>query len=272
MTCDADGIWQARVRSAIDYPDEANAFCFAVEEQSFWFDYRNRFIIEAVRRFPPDGPIADIGAGNGFVALGLERAGFPTLVVEPGRAGAKNARSRGLNPVVCATLSDAGFVPESFAAAGLFDVVEHMDDARGFLTMTRRLMKPGARLYVTVPAFDALWSTEDELVGHHRRYSIRTLGDTLAASGFTVDYATYLFAPLALPLFLLRTLPSRLGRRRTLDPARTAAELKPPAGPAVRAITLLLDREVNRVRQGRTIAFGTTCLAVARSLGVIPDP
>jgi SAM-dependent methyltransferase len=228
LTRDDDGIWRARGPSAIDYPDEANAFCFAVEEQSFWFNYRNRFIVEAVKRFPPDGPIADVGGGNGYVALGLKRAGFPAFVIEPGAAGAKNARSRGLDPVVCATLSDAGFLAGTLAAVGLFDVVEHIADAREFLTSARRLLKPGGRLYVTVPAFDLLWSSEDELVGHHRRYSIGSLTETLATSGFAIEYATYFFSPLALPLFLLRTLPSRLGWRRTL------------------------------------VAFGTSCLAVAR--------
>ena len=262
---DADGLWRALGRSAIDYPDEANAFCFAVEEHSFWFEYRNRFIIETVRRFPPGGRIADIGAGNGFVSLGLERAGFSTLVVEPGQAGAKNARTRGLEPVVCATLSDAGFVPGALDAVGLFDVVEHIAEDRDFLRTTRSLVKPGGRLYVTVPAFPALWSSEDELVGHHRRYTIATLRTVLDAAGFRIEYATYLFAPLTVPLFLLRTLPSRLGRRTTLDPARTAAELKPPSGLAVRAITALLDREVARVKNGLTIPLGTSCLAVARS-------
>jgi SAM-dependent methyltransferase len=265
LTLDADGIWRAHVRRTIDYPDEANAFCFAVEEQSFWFNYRNRFIVEAVTQFPPAGPIADIGAGNGFVSRALERAGFRTLVIEPGPAGAANAKTRGLDPVICATLSDAGFLPQTLDAAGLFDVVEHIGDDRAFLAATRGLLKPGGRLYVTVPAFQGLWSSEDELVGHHRRYSIPTLTACLEACGFTVDYTTYLFAPLALPLFLLRTLPSRLGRRTTLDPARTAAELKPPSGLAIRAINALLDREVARIRQRRTIPFGTSCLAVARA-------
>jgi SAM-dependent methyltransferase len=266
LTRDADGIWRARVRSAIDYPDEAHAFCFSVEEQSFWFNYRNRFIVEAVRCFPPGGPIADIGAGNGYVALGLARAGFSTLVIEPGATGAKNASSRGLEPVVSATLSDAGFLPETLHAAGLFDVLEHIDDDRAFLTATRQLLTQRGRLYVTVPAFEALWSSEDELVGHHRRYTVRSLTEVLTASGFAVDYATYLFAPLALPLFLLRTLPSRIGRRRTLDPARTAAELRPPTPLAVRLISALLEREVRRVRQQRSIAVGTSCLAVARAV------
>ncbi len=81
-----DGIWHAAGPSAVDYPDEANAFCFQIEDRSFWFQHRNRAIVDTVRRFPPTGPIADVGAGNGFVSLALRDAGFPVMVIEPGPA------------------------------------------------------------------------------------------------------------------------------------------------------------------------------------------
>ncbi len=262
---DADGIWRARKSAAIDYPDEANAFCFAVEDRSFWFAHRNRIIVEAVRRFPPAGPIADIGAGNGFVSLALTQAGFPTMVIEPGPAGARNARSRGLSPVVCATLDDAALEPASLSAGGLFDVLEHIDDERRFLAELRRVLAPGARLYLTVPAFRWLWSSEDDLVGHHRRYSIAALRRALEQCGFEVDYATYFFAPLPAPLLLLRTIPSLL--RRAND-ARSQADRG--RAPAVRAAvagvaTRLLSPELRFVRSGRRIPFGTSVLAVARA-------
>lgn len=261
---DADGIWRARQSAAIDYPDEANAFCFAVEDRSFWFAHRNRIIVEAVRRFPPAGPIADIGAGNGFVSLALTQAGFPTLVIEPGPAGARNAQSRGLSPVVCATLDDAALEPASLSAGGLFDVLEHIDDERRFLTELHCVLAPSARLYLTVPAFRWLWSSEDDLVGHHRRYSIAALRRALEQCGFEVDYATCFFAPLPVPLLLLRTIPSLLGVRTTLDPKQTAAELQPSSTVAGIA-TRLLSPELRFVRRGRRIPIGTSVLAVARA-------
>lgn len=264
LTRGDDGLWHAPRRGAVDYPDEANAFCFAVEEGSFWFNYRNRFIVETVRQFPPAGPIADIGAGNGYVSLALERAGFSTIVIEPGITGARNARARGLEPVIAATLQEADFTPHSLAGAGLFDVLEHIEDDRRFLREVHTRLQRGGRLYLTVPAFGALWSREDELVGHHRRYTLRALGEQLAEAGFSVDYATYLFAPLAAPLFLLRTLPSLVGRRTTLDPRRTAAELRPARGVGVKAIEALLEAEVDLVKRRFRIPVGTSCLAAAR--------
>lgn len=261
-----DGIWHAPGRSAVDYPDEANAFCFQIEDRSFWFQHRNRAIVETVRRFPPAGPIADVGAGNGFVSLALRDAGFPVLVIEPGPVGARNARARGLDPVVCATLEDAALQPGSLDAVGVFDVLEHLPDDRGFLHRLRRLLRPGGRLYVTVPAFSALWSREDELVGHHRRYRVGILSRLLTETGFTVEYGTYLFSPLPLPLFLLRSLPSRLGRRQTLDADQTAAELSPPAGLAVRVVTKLLEGEAALIRRQVRIPCGTSCLIAATAV------
>lgn len=266
LRLDPDGTWRpAGGSAAVDYPDEANAFCYAVEEHSFWFTYRNRFIVDLVRRFPPGGPIADIGAGNGFVSLALQRAGFATLVIEPGATGARNARARGLTPVVAATMQEANFLPGTLAAAGLFDVIEHVADDVGFLRDVGTRLVPGGRLYLTVPAFRALWSSEDDLVGHHHRYSRRQLAARLGAAGFAVDYATYLFSPLLVPLVLLRTIPSRLGRRTTLDPATTAAELKPADGLAVRGVKMLLDVEVGLAARGWRIPFGTSCLVAARA-------
>jgi hypothetical protein len=163
---------------------------------------------------------------------------------------------------VCATLDDAGFGRGTLAAAGLFDVVEHIPDDRAFLQQVRERLIPGGRLYMSVPAFNALWSAEDDLVGHHRRYTVPGLNALLQATGFSVDFATYFFWPLPFPLFLLRTLPSRLGRRTTLDPRQTASELRP--SPFIeRTMTSLLDWERHRLRRGSTVPIGTSCLAVA---------
>jgi len=266
LTLGDDGIWYARRQSAIDYPDEANAFCFALEARSFWFNYRNRFIIETVRNFPPRGPIADIGAGNGYVSLALHNAGFPVIVIEPGVTGARNARARGLDPVVCATFEDADLRSESLDAAGLFDVVEHIADDEGFLRRLRRTLRPDGRLYLTVPAFRALWSSEDDQVGHHHRYTVGLITGRLRAAGFAVDYATYLFSPLVVPLFLLRSVPSRMGWRRAMDPEQTAAELNPGSGLAVRAVTTVLAGEAALVRRRWRIPAGTSCLLAATAV------
>jgi SAM-dependent methyltransferase len=264
LTRTDDGTWRARTTSTVDYPDQGNAFCFGIEDGSFWFQHRNDVIVDIVRRFPPGGFIADIGGGNGFVSLGLNRAGFETMVIEPGPQGARNARSRGLDPVVHATLEDAGFLPGSLPAAGLFDVLEHIEDDQAVLRLLHNLVVPGGRLYLTVPSFQALWSSEDELTGHYRRYTVGTLGARLSAAGFTPEFATYMFSPLPVPVWLLRALPTRLGWRKTLQADQIASELRPTENLAVRAMRAVLARERALIRRGWRIPIGSSCLLVAR--------
>jgi SAM-dependent methyltransferase len=266
LTRDAEGIWRARTTSPVDYPDQANAFCFSIEEGSFWFQHRNAVIADVVERLPPGGFIADIGAGNGYVSLGLRAAGFDTLVIEPGPSGIRNAQSRGLAPLVCATLHDAGFLPGSLPAAGVFDVLEHIEDDRGVLRLLHTLIAPGGRIYLTVPSFGLLWSSEDDLAGHHRRYTVATLSARLRESGFAPEFATYIFAPLPLPIFLLRSLPSRLGRRTTLEPDQISSELRPKDNVAIRVVKSVLAGERALIRRGWRIPMGSSCLVVARRL------
>jgi len=262
----ADGLWYPSSNSRPDYPDAGNAFCFQVEDHSFWFRHRNACILGAVRRLPPPGPIVDIGGGNGFVARALVQAGYPAIVVEPGPEGARNARARGLDPVVCATLDDAGFRAAVVPAAGLFDVLEHLDDDRGVLARIHRLLVPGGRLYVTVPAYQWLWSGDDDLSKHRRRYSLAGLRRVAESAGFVVEWATYMFWPLPLPIALLRALPSRLGLRPSADPETIQRELQPTDGVAVRLLSRVLAVEASWLAQGRTVPFGGSCLMVARRM------
>ena len=259
-----DGIWTPPTQSAADYPDEGNAFCFQVEDHSFWFRYRNERIVETVRRFPPAGPIVDIGGGNGFVARGLTQAGFPAIVVEPGPVGARNAAARGLAPIVCATLDDAGFLSGSLPAAAMFDVLEHLPDDVGVLTRLARLLRPDGRLYLTVPAYSWLWSDDDVLVGHQRRYTRGSLTRVVEAAGFALETDTYLFAPLVLPILLLRAIPSALKMRRPADVATITRELQPNDGLAERAMAWMLGVEAWWFGHVGAVPFGSSILLVAR--------
>jgi SAM-dependent methyltransferase len=260
-----DGLWHPRVRTRPAYPDAGNAFCFEVEDHSFWFHHRNQCILGALRRLPPAGPVFDIGGGNGFVARALMAAGYPVVVVEPGPEGARNAQSRGLDNVVCAALDDAGFASGSLPAAGLFDVLEHLDDDRAVLAGIGQLLAPGGRLYVTVPAYQWLWSDDDDLSEHRRRYTLPRLRRVAESAGLAVEYGTYMFGPLPPAIALLRVLPSRMGLRPKADAATIRQELRPSDGVAVRAMARLLALEAAWLARGHAVPFGGSCLLVARA-------
>ena len=256
-----DGIWFAPRKAPVSYPEDGNAACLQIEDRSFWFRHRNRCIASVVRRFAPQGELLDIGGGNGYVAKGLTEAGIACALLEPGIDGALAARARGVDPVICARLEDLGMASGSVSAAGMFDVLEHIEDEAAALQQVYELLRPGGLLFLTVPAYAFLHSADDVAAGHFRRYTLRGLRRAVIGSGFRPEYATYLFAPLPPVVFLLRTLPSLLNLREPAD-----AELQDSdhvrEGIAARTFDRLLDSEARRIEAGGTVPFGTSCLAV----------
>ncbi|MCW5900203.1 MAG: class I SAM-dependent methyltransferase [Flavobacteriales bacterium] len=259
-----DGIHYAKVQSRVSYPEDGNDDYLRIEDRSFWFRHRNDIIIAAIRNFHGGGAFFDIGGGNGFVAKGIQDAGYPVVLVEPGPSGARNAKARGIEHVACSTLQDAGFPPERMEAMGLFDVLEHIEDDLGFLKLAHGHLKPGGRIYISVPAYGFLWSNEDEQAGHFRRYTLGELRKVLTNAGFSMTYGTYFFSPLPLPIFLMRSIPSRLGSRRGPSDRKTLdQEHRTGSGPLDRVMRAVWAWEKNRVAKCRRIPFGSSCFMVA---------
>jgi SAM-dependent methyltransferase len=198
--------------------------------------------------------------------LALAAAGFDVALVEPGRAGASNARRRGLETVICATTATAQFKPRSLPAVGLFDVVEHIEDDLSFLKSLRGLLKVQGRLYVTVPAYPFLWSGEDVSAGHYRRYTLEGLCSVIERAGFEVEFSSYIFRFLPVPIALFRVLPYRLGLSPATDTPRAIARDHAVQGGVVAGVLArLLKSEIESLEKKRAMGFGGSCLAVARS-------
>jgi len=257
-----DGMWTAKSESRISYPEDGNEECLGLEESSFWFNHRNSVLVSIVKRFRPAGPVFDIGGGNGYVTKGLCDAGIEAVLVEPGRGGALNGRRRGLE-VIRSTLTDAGFRPNVLSSAGIFDVLEHIEDADAFLGELNSVLVPGGYLYVAVPAFRALWSAQDHLAGHHRRYTRTSLRRALRTAGFQVRYSSYMFAPLPPAIFLFRALPSRLRLKGAAMRERTQAHHS-VGGVGGRLLRRLLAWERAHLTSGGTLPVGSSCIAVGQ--------
>lgn len=257
------GAWETAQHAHISYPESGHTTFAAVEQTSYWFNHRNVVIASVVARFPPSGMIVDVGGGNGYVSLGLQRAGFNSVVVEPGAQGARCASERGL-PVIKAPFETLDIPRGTMPAAGLFDVLEHIEDAAGALRGLHEGIRPGGMLYLTVPAFGWLWSSEDVQAGHYRRYTLASLTQSVRSAGFDIEYATYFFSMLVPPVLALRTVPTKLGLTRSNMPTDTANDHRLPAGLIGVGISKAMAWEADRISRGKTIAFGSSCLLVAR--------
>jgi len=53
------------------------------------------------------------------------------------------------------------------------------------------MLQPGGRAIILVPAVPALFGSLDQELGHHRRYTRRTLRDRMEQAGFRVERTFY---------------------------------------------------------------------------------
>lgn len=260
----ADGVWVPPRRIAVSYPSAGNELCFAVENNSWWFQHRNRCIRELMRNFPPPGTLFDIGGGNGYVSQMLAQSGFDVVLVEPGDRGVRHAQTRGIRHIIQASMQDVQFAPGSLAAVSLFDVLEHIEDHALFLHNLSALQPSGGRLYLSVPALPILWSHQDELAGHFRRYRLPDLVKRLESAQYAIEYASYFFSFLVLPVFLRRAIPSRLGFVRKTETAASVRAVHTLPEKAKNIFDWFAHRELARIRANRKLHYGASCLLVAR--------
>ena len=213
LVYDPAGYWTAPSTEAVSYPAEDSDVCFGIEETSL-VRARNRVITAVAERFQPRGAMVDVGGGNGFVAKALTDRGHDVVLVEPSpRWGGACGEPR---PLPCGPRhARGGAIPcRDLRRRGTVGCGRAHRRRRGVPSLPSAAFTSDAPVYVTVPAYQSLWSVDDDAAGHFRRYRRGTLRAVFAAAGFDVVFSTYFFAPFPLPILLLRALPSRFGMRR----------------------------------------------------------
>jgi len=257
------GIWYPpNSQSDISYPEDGNSICYQIENDSFWFKHRNLCILSVLNSFLPVSQLfCDLGGGNGFVSKFLQQNGYTVCLIEPGTIGAQNAQKQGVKLIINSTLENLTEINLNFPAIGMFDVLEHIEDDLKFLKQVHSSLEENGLLVFTVPAFNSLWSENDNIAGHYRRYTLQTAENVLQKANFSVEYKTYMFSPLYIPLFLFRSLPSRFGfinknnvRNKTLSHHKKENSI----------LKKLLSSELKDISNLKSKTIGSSCLIVAR--------
>jgi SAM-dependent methyltransferase len=161
---------------------------------------------------------------------------------------------------VCASALALPFADATFDVVGAFDVVEHCDPESVALAELGRVLRPGGRLLLSVPAYEWAWTDHDVRAGHHRRYTRRRLVAAVEAAGFEVDRCTYGFAGV-FPFFAAERLARRL-RRRT-----SAEDGLPQVSGTVDQVLTGISRAESRVLRSRDLPFGSSVFLAGRKPG-----
>jgi SAM-dependent methyltransferase len=229
----------------------------ALDERHWWYRGRRRMLAALLEGVSPGERVLDAGCGSGRTLDELTRYGT-AHGVELNPLGLAAARRRG-HHVEQAPVEAIPFDDGSFDLITCLDVIEHTDDDVTALSELRRVTRPSGHLLVSVPAHPRLWSRHDEVNGHRRRYTRRTLRTAAEAAGWRVERMTGFNVAYLAPAALVR-----IGRRRGGDENGSDSELEltPPRLDAV--LELPLRAEAALVRQGLNLPPGLSLMAVLR--------
>jgi SAM-dependent methyltransferase len=233
-----------------------------LDDRHWWYRGRRR-IVRAVldgAEVPPGARLLDAGAGSGRTLDELAAYGQPAGI-EPNPLGVEAARARGHVDVQRAPIERIPYPDATFDAITCLDVLEHTDDDVHSLRELRRVTRPGGALLVTVPAYPTLWSRHDEVNGHRRRYTRRTLRRAAETAGWRIERMTAFNVAYLAPAALVRLMRRRTNGTGTEEASELA--LTPPALDPL--LELPLRGEAALIARGVSLPAGLSLLALLRA-------
>ena len=250
-----------RRRSRMTAPIEAGAYrrMRNVEDAHWWFDGMERITARLLRDagVGENAEILDAGCGSGRNLGFLAAYGRVTgLDISP--LALALCAERGRPRLTRGSVNALPF------ADGVFDLVTSFDvlmtrgiDDRAALAEFARVLRPGGKALVRVPAYDWLRGRHDKEWAVARRYSRPELREKLLAAGLTPDRISHANAWL-LPAAMIKRFAERL-----FPPAPGASDLAIGAGGWARALAALLASEAPLVARGKGLPCGLSVFALA---------
>ncbi|HHS95400.1 MAG TPA: hypothetical protein ENJ45_02340 [Phaeodactylibacter sp.] len=199
--------------------------------------------------------VIDFGSGSGFFAYELWEA-FPqhieeVLLIDIGYTEDEIEETKNL-PV-----KKLHYIPEGIdhCIVIMMDVLEHIEDDYAIIEDIKRRVGSESWYFITVPAFQSLWSTHDVYLGHYRRYTIPMLSKLLRHHKCHIAKQYYIFAAIFLPAWFIR----RLKRNQKNMEAPQSSDMAPLPAPLNFALRAYNSFEMNFRKLNRL--FGLTCVA-----------
>ena len=221
------------------------------EESHWWFLARRRLFLAQVRKaagelgYPGRRlSLLDYGCGTGYNLRYLAEFG-DVSGADVSDLSLGEFRKPGPYPIYDLRAGAGSRLPR-FDVVTLLDVLEHMDDDAEGLRKVADLLRPEGQIVITVPAYRWLWSGEDELSRHKRRYTRGGLLDCCARAGLEVLHASY-FNALILP-----AMAAVIWKNRIFSPGRyRESSVQPTSGWLNRLLYRIASFEAGLVGTGR---------------------
>lgn len=152
---------------------------------------RSHNILTFLERFSGRGKLLDVGCATGSFLMAARERGWETQGVEMSKFSSKYARERYDLNVITGTLENANISKHSFDVITMLDVFEHSRNPLKLLQESKKILKNGSLLFVSVPNFGCLQSRRakgnwKQLKPHYHLYhfTAKTVSKLLKTAGF----------------------------------------------------------------------------------------
>ncbi len=137
--------------------------------------------------------VLEVGSGIGTMSRPLADAAELVVGIEPNmncavrvQEAMRNHPRFSLRTCHLEECDPAELAAYRFDTVVCVNVLEHIDDDVAALRTFRDVVVPGGRVLIFVPAVQAAYGPLDAELGHHRRYSSRSLADAFGAADLDV--------------------------------------------------------------------------------------
>jgi SAM-dependent methyltransferase len=173
--------------------------------EHWWWRVRERILIRKIQQILNNGArdtrILDVGCGAALFFDALEKFGQVEGIESDVRAVEQSGRWRARIHVGELDSFKPGY---RFDLVLMLDVLEHVQYPDQLFRRAADLLTPNGRILATVPAFDWLWTSHDDLNHHRNRYTAIQIRNLITDAGLTTVETSYLFQSLIFPKLLVR--------------------------------------------------------------------
>ncbi|MGB1037498.1 MAG: class I SAM-dependent methyltransferase [Bacteroidia bacterium] len=238
---------------------------YTLERTNWWFTARLAILEGILKKKISKGQtnlkILNVGVATGATSEMLSKYGTVTSV-EYDEECCKFLKEKTGIEAVNASLTELPYSANQFDLVCAFDVVEHIEEDNLAVSEIRRVLKSKGMFFLTVPAYQFLWSNHDVVNHHFRRYTKSNFNSLFKDNNLKVEYSTYfnfwLFTPIAITRFIL----NMFKRGAEDDSSGSDNDLTSSSNIINRILYPVFKSELSLLRIGLKFPFGVSIMSI----------
>ena len=149
---------------------------FVLEKTHWLFKIRRKIFFYFIQKYSkPGSKIFDFGCGSGYLVGELQKMGHDAHGMDFEKEAIDYGTNSGIKNLTLGKGDKLEYANKNFDLLTAFDVLEHIENEKPVIEELVRILKPGGKMIISVPAYQWLWGVQDEVSHHFRRYTAGSL-------------------------------------------------------------------------------------------------